>query len=205
MLVEDIVALRPEIFFLAATNGNQGIEIARAVIPDVILMDVFLPDINGFEATIILKQDPVTANIPVIAISSQALPEDIEKGMAVGFFRYLTKPFKLTEFMETLDMALKSDEEICECYEGNARQVEVIGVRPTGRVRGGAVQRSVAGGQDFNLLRLVLSLLTAVKAKCSVVADMFKSRAITAEKKTKTVNLCTRLGPQVSNNRDVGY
>jgi CheY-like chemotaxis protein len=110
MLMQEIFALRPEILFLAATHGNQGIEIARAVIPDVILMEVLLPDINGFEATNILKQDSITAHIPVIAISSNAFPKDIEKGLAVGFFRYLTKPFKLTEFMQTMDMALNSEE-----------------------------------------------------------------------------------------------
>lgn len=110
MLMQDIFALRPEILFLAATTGKQGIQIARAVIPDVILMDVVLPDINGFDVSIILKQDPKTAHIPVIAISSHALPEHIEKGRAVGFFSYLTKPFKLTEFLEMLDMVLNPKE-----------------------------------------------------------------------------------------------
>lgn len=110
MLMQDIFALRPEILFLSATNGKHGIQIARAVIPDLILMDVSLPDINGFDVTIILKQDPITAHIPVIAITSHALPRHIEKGRAVRFFSYLTKPFKLTEFRETVDRVLDSKE-----------------------------------------------------------------------------------------------
>ena len=55
----------------------------------------------------ILAEDPTTAHIPVMALSANAIPRDIEKGLEAGFFRYLTKPIKVTEFMETLDVALK--------------------------------------------------------------------------------------------------
>jgi PAS domain S-box-containing protein len=107
MLVEDLVARRPDIRLLSARDGKRGIEIARASLPDVILMDINLPGISGIQALRILAEDPTTAHIPVVALSANAIPRDIEKGLQAGFFRYLTKPIKVNEFMDTLDVALK--------------------------------------------------------------------------------------------------
>jgi CheY-like chemotaxis protein len=84
-----------------------GIHLARANQPEVILMDINLPGISGIEALKILRADQATAHIPAIALSANAMPRDIEKGLQAGFFRYLTKPIKVTEFMETLDVALE--------------------------------------------------------------------------------------------------
>jgi len=106
MLVEDLIARRPDIRLLSARDGNRGVEIARASRPDVILMDINLPGISGIKALRILAEDPTTAHIPVIALSANAMPHDIEKGLEAGFFRYLTKPIRVNEFMETLDVAL---------------------------------------------------------------------------------------------------
>jgi len=106
MLVEDLIARRPDIRLLSARDGNRGVEIARASRPDVILMDINLPGISGIKALGILAEDPTTAHIPVIALSANAMPHDIEKGLEAGFFRYLTKPIRVNEFMETLDVAL---------------------------------------------------------------------------------------------------
>ena len=107
MLVEDLIARRPDIRLLSAMDGRRGIEIARDSRPDVILMDINLPDISGVQALRILAEDASTAHIPVIALSANAMPRDIENGLKAGFFRYLTKPIKVNEFMETLDAALK--------------------------------------------------------------------------------------------------
>jgi PAS domain S-box-containing protein len=107
MLVEDLIARRPDIHLLTARDGVCGIQTAHAAKPDVILMDINLPGISGVEALRILSADPATAHIPVIALSANAMPRDIEKGLAAGFFRYLTKPIKVNEFMDTLDAALK--------------------------------------------------------------------------------------------------
>jgi len=107
MLVEDLIARRPDIRLLSARDGDRGIEIARASRPDVILMDINLPGISGIKALRILAEDPATAHIPVVALSANAIPRDIEKGLEAGFFRYLTKPIKVNEFMDTLDVALK--------------------------------------------------------------------------------------------------
>jgi CheY-like chemotaxis protein len=107
MLVEDLIARRPDIRMLSAMDGNRGVEIARASRPDVILMDINLPGISGIQALKILRADPATAHIPVVALSANAIPRDIEKGLAAGFFRYLTKPIKVNQFMDALDVALK--------------------------------------------------------------------------------------------------
>ena len=107
MLVEDLLERRPDIRLLTAMDGSRGIEIARASQPDVILMDINLPGISGINALKILAEDSATAHIPVIALSANAMPHDIEKGLQAGFFRYLTKPIKVNEFMNTLDVAME--------------------------------------------------------------------------------------------------
>ncbi|WP_295587590.1 ATP-binding protein [uncultured Lamprocystis sp.] len=106
MLVERLLARRPDIRLLSARDGRQGVEMARACLQDIILMDINLPGISGITALHILAEDPATARIPVIALSANAMPRDIEKGMQAGFFHYLTKPIKVGEFMDTLDLAL---------------------------------------------------------------------------------------------------
>ncbi|MEO8052714.1 MAG: ATP-binding protein, partial [Acidobacteriota bacterium] len=116
-LIEQLIARRPDIRLLSARDGNTGIQLARDHQPALILMDINLPGISGIEALKILREDPVTAHIPVIALSANAMPRDIEKGLQAGFFHYLTKPIKVSEFMETLEMALKFAEQ--EAVHGN--------------------------------------------------------------------------------------
>src|ERR1017187_3551210 len=99
MLIEQLIARRPDMRLLSARDGNLGIQLARAHQPEVILMDINLPGISGIEALRILRDDPATAHIPVVALSANAMPRDIEKGLQAGFFRYLTKPIKVNEFM----------------------------------------------------------------------------------------------------------
>jgi PAS domain S-box-containing protein len=107
MLVEELIARRSDIRLLSAADGNVGVAMARASRPDVILMDINLPGISGLRALEILRSDATTAHIPIIALSANAMSRDIEKGLAAGFFRYLTKPINVNEFLSTLDVALK--------------------------------------------------------------------------------------------------
>ena len=107
-LVEQLIARRPTMRLLTAIDGNMGIQLARANQPEVILMDINLPGISGFEALKFLRDDPATAHIPVVALSANAMPHAIEKGLEAGFSSYLTKPIKVREFMEALDTALES-------------------------------------------------------------------------------------------------
>src|SRR5690242_8046480 len=110
-LIEQLIARRPDIRLLTARDGNTGIQLARANQPALILMDINLPGISGIEALKILREDPATTHIPVIALSANAMPRDIEKGLQAGFFRYLTKPIKVPEFMETIEVALRFGEQ----------------------------------------------------------------------------------------------
>jgi len=112
-LVEQLIARRPDMRLLSAMTGNLGIELARQNQPEVILMDINLPGMSGIEALKILREDPATAHIPVIAISANVMPRDIEKGLQAGFFWYLTKPIKIQEFTDVLNIALEfSDKSI---------------------------------------------------------------------------------------------
>ena len=110
-LVEQIIARHPDIRLLTAVDGDEGIERARASRPDVILMDINLPGIDGFEALRILRSDAATAQIPVLAISANAMPCDVQKSQEAGFFRYITKPIDVHDLMEALHVALEFAED----------------------------------------------------------------------------------------------
>ena len=127
LLVEQIIQDHPHVSMLSARNGNLGVALARTHLPDVILMDINLPGISGVEAMNILRQDPAMAHIPVIALSANAMPRDIEEGLEAGFFRYLTKPIKVNEFMNALDEALKFAE------TGKLPEKELINKNETGQ------------------------------------------------------------------------
>ncbi len=108
LLIEKLIARRPDIRLLSAKDGERGVEMARRHRPQVILMDINLPGMSGLDALRALASDTRTARMPVIALSANAMARDIEKGLEAGFFRYLTKPIKVDEFMETLDSAMTS-------------------------------------------------------------------------------------------------
>ena len=114
MLVEDLMVRRPDIRLLSARDGPEGLEMARLYRPTVILMDINLPGISGISVLRQLGEDSQTAHIPVIALSANAMSRDIEKGLKAGFYRYLTKPIKVKDFMDTLDMALRVAESQAE-------------------------------------------------------------------------------------------
>jgi CheY-like chemotaxis protein len=105
-LVEQLIARRSDLRLLSAADGNLGIEFARAYLPELILMDINLPGLSGIDAMQILRLDPATAHIPIIALSANAVPRDVEKALDAGFFNYLTKPIVVSQFMAALDAAL---------------------------------------------------------------------------------------------------
>ncbi|MBS1230991.1 MAG: signal transduction histidine kinase, partial [Proteobacteria bacterium] len=107
-LVEQLIERRSDLRLMSAADGKLGIEFARVYQPNIILMDINLPGISGIDAMKILHADPATAHIPIIALSANAVPRDIEHALDAGFFKYLTKPIKVTEFMAALDVALES-------------------------------------------------------------------------------------------------
>ena len=107
MVVEQLVARCPDLRLVSAATGKLGIEIARSLRPEVILMDINLPGMSGVAALHILRADPATSHIPVVALSANAMPRDIRQGLDEGFYRYITKPIRVKDFMETLNEALE--------------------------------------------------------------------------------------------------
>ena len=96
----------PGVRLLPGGAGHRGVDLARRYLPDVILMDNNMPVLSGAAAQAILRSDPRTADIPIIAISANAMPNAVRKGLEAGFFRYLTKPVDLRALSEALDSAL---------------------------------------------------------------------------------------------------
>jgi len=106
-IVEQLTARRSDLKLLTAINGYQGIQMACTNKPDIILINMKSPGISGLAAMVILRANPATAHIPVIALSSNAYPREIKECLKAGFFWYLTKPFHLNELMDLIDAALR--------------------------------------------------------------------------------------------------
>jgi len=105
-LVEEIVSLRTDLRMISAADGGLGVTMAQSHAPAVVLMDINLPGMGGLDALKLLRRDARTAHIPVIALTANAMPRDVESGLAQGFFRYLTKPLDVRLFLAALDDAL---------------------------------------------------------------------------------------------------
>lgn len=106
-LVEKVVARISHIRLITAVDGALGVSTARKLLPDLILMDINLPGINGFEALKMLKEDALTTDIPVIALSANVMLLDIEKALVAGFYSYITKPIKVDQLSNTLNLAFR--------------------------------------------------------------------------------------------------
>ena len=108
-LMAQLLRQRPHIKLLDALEPGIGIKLAIQEKPDLILLDINLPGMNGYEALEQLKKHKDTNNIPVIAVSANAMPQDITKGEAAGFNDYITKPINTTTLLETIDSYLKNN------------------------------------------------------------------------------------------------
>ena len=87
---------------IEATDGRQGVELAKARKPDLILMDIMMPNMDGLEATRILKADASTSSIPIIALTSYAMAGDKERILQAGCDHYITKPIDIKEFLKNV-------------------------------------------------------------------------------------------------------
>ena len=105
-VVEAIIELQPNINLLTATNGEYGLELAMQYLPDLIILDIHLPGMNGFDILRHLQDTKKTSSIPVIALSADAMPIDIEAGLKAGFLHYITKPIKIDELLNILSEVL---------------------------------------------------------------------------------------------------
>ena len=106
MLVQHILQQRPNIRLLSASCGSEGLELAQVSVPDLILLDLNLPDMDGAQVMQKFREARETEGVPVVVLSADALPSRIERLLAAGARNYLTKPFDVTRFLNTVDEAL---------------------------------------------------------------------------------------------------
>lgn len=109
-LVRQALARHPQVTLLEALNGALGLDLAQVHLPDVILLDINMPGMNGLEVLARLKADPATRDIPVLALSAAAMEKDVERGKGAGFEEYLTKPIDIKLLLETLGRWLEQKE-----------------------------------------------------------------------------------------------
>ena len=102
-LVERILEFRPTLRLLHAARGKIGIELAQIHHPKLILLDLNLPDMHGAEVIQRLQDDPTTAEVPVVVLSADATPSQIERLLTAGARNYLTKPFDIDPFLAVVD------------------------------------------------------------------------------------------------------
>jgi len=105
-LLETVVESMPGIRLLSAHTPTLGLELAHAHNPDLIILDICLPDMDGYEVLEKLYADDATSEIPIIAVSANAMPRDIEKGLSAGFHRYMTKPINIKELKRVIEEIL---------------------------------------------------------------------------------------------------
>ena len=106
LLVENIIKKHSQLHFMSATNAELGIEIARSKQPDLIMLDLNLPGMDGYEALSRLRNYPETKDIPTIALSAAAMPNDIKRGLMAGFKHYVTKPVNVSELCNIIEHEL---------------------------------------------------------------------------------------------------
>ena len=107
-LVAQMIGLRSHIHLLTAHSPGLGIELALTQHPDLILLDINMPNMDGYQVLEILKSNVLLKDVPVVAITANAMPRDIERGRAAGFAEYLTKPLHLGQFLQAVDRFLDS-------------------------------------------------------------------------------------------------
>ena len=105
-LVSQIFARLSRVRLLIADTAESGIELALAKAPDLILLDINLPGMDGYQVMKILRADKRFQSTPIIAVTANAMPQDVDRGMAAGFTDYLTKPFDVKRFLETIERTL---------------------------------------------------------------------------------------------------
>lgn len=108
LLVRRILELLPAARFLSANSAAEGMNVALAESPDLILLDIRMPEMDGFELKVRLQEHPLTRHIPVIALSASAMTHEVEKAREYGFKRYITKPINIRVFLDAVNEELSA-------------------------------------------------------------------------------------------------
>ena len=116
--MENVINTASDMHLCVATTASDGIMLAEEELPDVIIMDIDLPDINGFDASAYLRENPKTRHIPIIALSANAMTDDIKRGENTALFiDYMTKPFEISDLMQNLNKALAVNKPLSSLIE----------------------------------------------------------------------------------------
>ena len=121
VLVEQLLKKLPNLRLISAGNGRDGLELARLLRPDLLLLDIHLQDMDGYALLAALRQSPELRDIPAIALSANAMPKDISRGLEAGFRAYITKPLQLGSFLAHISEALDAREPAPPAEESSHR------------------------------------------------------------------------------------
>jgi CheY-like chemotaxis protein len=102
MLVEKVIAMIDGVVMLSASSGEEGLELLRSTSPDLVLLDINLPGIDGFDVLHAIRADEAYHDVPVVAMSASASRAELAEGLSAGFDNYLTKPFDVRLFMRVV-------------------------------------------------------------------------------------------------------
>ena len=114
-MIRDFLEMQ-NITVIAAEDGQMGIKLAKKIVPDLIVSDIIMPNINGYEVKKELSKSPVTDTIPFIYLTSQSNREDIRTGMELGADDYLFKPFNIEELSKAIDIQLEKRDKLIKEY-----------------------------------------------------------------------------------------
>jgi CheY-like chemotaxis protein/anti-sigma regulatory factor (Ser/Thr protein kinase) len=172
LLMRHIFKEMGDVELVVATGPREGIELAHGLKPGLILLDINLPEMDGFEVLKALRADDHTSDIPVFAVTANALPKDLERGVAAGFDHYLSKPLNIPQFIAAVDVALTQPP-----------------VRRLKRVR---VKHGQTGLQPVN------SEALAVKQPTSLAAKLLSVRLAPTRAEKKAPQIAAKLSPSSS-------
>ncbi len=179
------VMLNKEFDVLTAENAVLGLDFARNRQPDLILLDILLPILNGYDACSLLKKDEKTKRIPVMFLSAKNSPADVQQGLAAGADDYVTKPFDFKELMARIQARLKkTNEEVAQPIE-----VGDLKINPATREVSFAGKVSTLTLTEFDILRFLAAKAGSVVSREDILKEVWKDDSRDTNDRTIDVHI----------------
>lgn len=175
LLMRHIMKEIADVELVVATGAREGLELARGLKPGLILLDLNLPEMDGFEVLKALRSEDGTRDIPVFAVTANALPRDLERGVAAGFDHYIAKPLDIPQFIAAVDLAL-AQPAAAEARHTRAKR-EPSGARPPAAVEVVGFKKPSAFGAATSLFTNKLSPTRTEKKPAPAAAKPMPSAA----------------------------
>jgi DNA-binding response OmpR family regulator len=179
------VMLSKEYQVFNAENGVIGIEIARREIPDLIILDIMLPVLSGYDTCSLLKQDEKTKHIPIIFLSAKNTTNDITQGLSTGGDDYIPKPFDYKELKARIEARLRSQTATVE----TPLQVGDLLIKPNNREVSYAGQRTKLTLTEFDILRFLASRAGEVVSRDEIIEQVWRETGKRASDRTIDVHV----------------